>query len=65
MKRIFKTLILSVATAFLFSCGAQKTNETVFPNQASAACANQSIKNKFVVGWEDGTYSIEHSSLKI
>jgi len=62
MKRIFKTLILSVITTFLFSCGNQKTNETVFPNQASAACASQSIKNKFVVGWEDGTYSIEHAS---
>lgn len=61
MKRIFKTLVLSITTAFLFSCGAQKTNETVFPNQASGACANQSIKNKFIVGWEDGSYSIEHA----
>ena len=63
MKRIFcipaKTIILAIATLFLFSCGGTKTNESVFPNQAAQACINQAIKNKFIVGWEDGTYSIE------
>ena len=66
MKRIFcipaKTIILAIATLFLFSCGGTKTNESVFPNQAAQACINQAIKNKFIVGWEDGTYSIEHAS---
>jgi subtilisin family serine protease len=62
MKRIFTSLILSVGSLFLFSCGSQKTNESVFPNQASPACAQQSIKNKFVVGWEDGTYSLEQDT---
>ena len=65
MKRIFipaKTLILIVTTLFLFSCGSSKTNESVFPNQAAQACINQAIKNKFIVGWEDGTYSVEHAT---
>lgn len=61
MKQIFKVVICVVATLFLFSCGNQKTNETVFPNQASVACASQAIKNKFIVGWEDGTYSLERA----
>ncbi len=62
MKRIFKTLVLLITLVFLTSCSNQKTNESVFPNQASAACASKAIKNKFIVGWEDGTYSIEHAS---
>jgi subtilisin family serine protease len=62
MKRIFKTLILSFVTLFLLSCGNSKSNESVFPNQASTACATQTIKNQFIVGWEDGTYTIEQDT---
>lgn len=53
---LYKLLFLSL---FIFSCGKSKTNESVFPNEAFAACASQTIKNQFIVGWEDGTYTLE------
>lgn len=51
-----------ISCFFIFSCSNSKTNETVFPNEAFEACAAATIKNQFIVGWEDGTYSIEKDS---
>ncbi len=44
---------------FLFSCSNSKSSESVFPTQAYESCKALTIKNQFIVGWEDGTYSIE------
>ena len=58
-------ILFAVAFTFvLASCGNQKSSESVFPENGaldSSACLGTAIKNKFIVGWEDGTYTIEHA----
>lgn len=53
------------AVAFIFvlsACGTQKSADTVFPENGamdSQACSGQAIRNKFIVQWEDGRFSVE------
>lgn len=54
-----KYTYLLIASLFFASCNNSKTNETVFPTQVAQSCIAATIKNQFVVGWEDGRYSIE------
>lgn len=42
----------------LSACGGVKTTDTVFPS-ATDICAESASQNRFIVGWEDGTYSVE------
>jgi subtilisin family serine protease len=56
----FKTNVLYlVLSSFLVSCSNSKSNETVFPTQVAQGCGELAIKNQYIVGWEDGSYSIE------
>lgn len=43
----------------LTACGAVKTTDSVFPT-ATDMCAQSASQNRFIVGWEDGSFSIEH-----
>lgn len=48
----------------LASCGNPKTTSSIFNENTaldSKACAGESIQNKFIVEWEDGHFSVEHS----
>lgn len=51
-----------VCVFVLSSCGNKKSTSTVFPENGaldSSACTGQAIKNKFIVQWEDGSFSVE------
>ncbi len=52
-------LILINSLFFLFSCAQSKSSETVFPTQVAKGCEAKAIKNKYIVGWEDGRFTIE------
>lgn len=46
----------------LSSCGNKKSTSTVFPENGaldSSACTGQAIKNKFIVQWESGKFTVE------
>lgn len=58
--------LLAVACVFALSaCGNQKTSNSVFPDNGaldSSACMGQAVKNKFIVQWEDGRFSVESAA---
>lgn len=55
-----RSLLFGVATiSILTACSGQKTSDTVFAQDA--ACGAQSLEQRFVVSWEDGTFSVEKS----
>jgi subtilisin family serine protease len=57
----FLQLFLFIQAAILLSaCGPVKTTDTVFPASTNV-CAESASQNRFIVHWEDGTYSIEKS----
>lgn len=55
-KFIAVPLILAM---ILSSCGQSKTASSVMTS-SSSACVGQAMENRFIVQWEDGTYSVEH-----
>ncbi len=52
-----RCLILILSSLIFVACGGVKTSETVFPT--SAACGQGASENRFVVQWEDGSYTVE------
>lgn len=50
--------VLLIASSVLAACNGIKTTESVFPN-TSSACAEGASENRFIVQWEDGTYTVE------
>lgn len=60
MKYLFRTLLITVTGLVLSACGA-KTTESVFPNMA-AACGQEASQNRFIVQWEDGSFTVERDS---
>jgi subtilisin family serine protease len=62
---MFKNKILNVAYLaiglFLFSgCSNSKTAESVTSQNTSEACTSAVMANRYVVQWEDGTYTVEY-----
>ena len=53
-----RTLTLIALTVVLSACGGVKTTDTVFPS-ATDVCAESASQKRFIVGWEDGTYTVE------
>lgn len=55
--------LLAVACIFALSaCSNSKTSESVFPDNDtldSSACRGQAIKSKFIVQWENGSFTVE------
>lgn len=55
--------LFAVALIFALSaCSNEKTVSSVFPEDdalGSSACSGQAVENRFVVQWEDGSYSVE------
>lgn len=56
-----RLLALVSLALFTFSCAQNKTSSSVFPGTQglSAGCQQQALQNRFIVQWEDGTFSIE------
>lgn len=58
----FRLPITLIATALMISgCGGVKTTDTVFPTTAGA-CAQGASQERFIVQWEDGTFTVENGS---
>ncbi len=56
---VVRYLILILTIAFFASCAPQsKTAESV--TAASKVCGGQALENRFIVQWEDGSFSVEH-----
>lgn len=53
----FRAALLITTSAILAACGGVKTSESVFPT--SSACGQQASENRFIVQWENGSYTIE------
>ena len=66
---MLKSKLICILISLLFilsSCDNGKTSESVFPAQATnAACESETIANRYVIQWEDGTYSIHQSAKNI
>ncbi len=56
-----KSVVLVLGLVSFSSCSDNKTAESVFPEQASLECRSAALANRYIVSWEDGTYSIEHA----
>lgn len=57
-----KSVIVLVLSAIGFGCSQSKTSSSVFPDNKgkSAACTQQASENRFIVHWEDGSFSVEN-----
>lgn len=57
-------ILAAVACVFVLSaCSNNKSSSSVFPENGaldSRACMGQAIQNKFIVQWEDGSFTVEH-----
>ena len=51
-------LILTSALLTLAACGGAKTSDSVFP-VSSNSCGQQASEKRFIVEWEDGTFTVE------
>jgi len=55
-----KSVIILVLSTIGFGCSQSKTSTSVFPNnKAGDACTQQASENRFIVHWEDGSFSVE------
>lgn len=54
--------LLALGLAVLTSCNTGKTPENTFPENAQAYCQSSALSNRYVVQWEDGSYTIEKTS---
>ncbi len=53
-------LILTIGLVFLSACSNGKTAESVTSQNSSDECLAAAVTNRYVVQWEDGSYSIEY-----
>ena len=56
-----KLLFILLASPFFNACSPAKTSSSVFPDSqgSSSACSKQASENRFIVQWEDGSFSVE------
>ena len=57
----FRLILLSSIALMLSACGGVKTTDNVFPT-TSGSCAQGASQNRFIVHWEDGSFSIEQGT---
>lgn len=55
--KLLRSSLLLLTSFILVACSGAKTNESVFPT--SSACGQAASENRFIVHWEDGTYTVE------
>jgi subtilisin family serine protease len=54
-------VLCALSLVLLSGCNTGKTSESVLSENNSLACTSAAISNRYVVQWEDGTYSVEHA----
>jgi subtilisin family serine protease len=54
-------VLCALSLVLLSGCNSGKTSESVLSENNSLACTSAAISNRYVVQWEDGTYSVEHA----
>lgn len=62
---VLKSLSAVALIFALTACSTEKSSSSVFPEEGSLdskACTGQAIKNKFIVQWEDGRFTVETAS---
>lgn len=59
-KQIYHFLATGLCLFFLQSCKNAKTVESVSAQNNSDACLATALSSRFVVQWEDGTYTVEY-----
>ncbi len=57
--RLLALVLLALIAA---GCSQSKTAESVFPTQVASSCSKQASQNRFIVQWEDGTFTVESDS---
>lgn len=62
LKKLQSLFFVVVGLVALSGCNNGKTSESVMSEQNAQACTSATVKNQYVVGWEDGTYSIENAT---
>lgn len=58
-----KNLFVVLLSLVGYGCSPSKTASSVFPDNAggaSAACSQQASENRFIVHWEDGSFTVEN-----
>lgn len=57
-----KCLFILALSAFGMGCSQSKTSESVFPDSSGkqTACAQEVSEKRFIVHWEDGSFSVEN-----
>lgn len=56
-----KTALIFVLSTIGFGCSQSKTTSSVFPNNknGSDVCSQQASETRFIVHWEDGSFTVE------
>ena len=54
-----KIVVLALGLGFFSACSQSKDSASVMSTQATPACAQQTIAHRYIVQWEDGSFSIE------
>lgn len=55
---------LTVSGLLLSGCGGTKTADSVMTSASSAQCVGEAMEKRFIVQWEDGSFSVEHGDSK-
>lgn len=57
-----KAVLIFVLSIFGFGCSQSKTSSSVFPDTSGkqTACKQQASETRFIVHWEDGSFSVEN-----
>lgn len=59
MQSLVKTISLALGLALLAACEGGKTPKSTFPENAQAYCQSNTLANRYVVQWEDGSITVE------
>lgn len=62
MQTINRFIFLALSLVIITGCGNKKTTETVFDSSTQAFCEANTIANRYVVHWEDGSFSVEETA---
>ena len=61
MRNNLQIFLLALGLVILTGCNNGKTKESVFSENAQSFCEANTLKNRYVVQWEDGSITVEKS----
>lgn len=65
MRNKLKIILLALGLVILTGCNNGKTTESVFSETAQSYCEANTLKNRYVVQWEDGTITVEKTDAHV